>query len=74
MFWAYLKITLCLTIPLCTLAYANQAPPPKRLRRIKRAVEQPLNIQWSLDHPREALQREIAKAQSLRRLLQDLDG
>jgi hypothetical protein len=74
MFWPYLKITLSLTIPLCTLAYANQLRLQSDCARIQCAVEKPLNIQWSLDHPREALQREIAEAQYLRRLLQDLDG
>jgi|HubBroStandDraft_1064217.scaffolds.fasta_scaffold1724919_1 hypothetical protein len=73
MFWPYLKITLCLTIPVCTFAYANQLRPQNDCARIRSAVEQPLNIQWSLAHPREALQREISEARYLRRLLEDLD-
>ena len=73
MFWPYLKITLSLTIPFCTIAYANQLRLQNDCARIRSAVEQPSNIQWSLDHPREALQQKRAEAQYLRRLLQDLD-
>jgi hypothetical protein len=72
MLWAHIKTIVVLTIPLCTVAYAHQLRFDADCDRIQCIVKQPTDIQWSLAHRREVLERGRTEAQSLDRLLEDL--
>jgi hypothetical protein len=73
MLWAYLKITLSLAIPLSTLIYAREIRHERDYLCLESILQRSISVQWSIDHPREALMRHRAERQDIRCLLEDLD-
>jgi hypothetical protein len=72
MFWAYVKITLALLIPVGAFAYARYHHFEDNCQRIERIVHSSSDVDWCLSHPRETRERGRAECQYLNALLKDL--
>ena len=73
MLWVSVKIALALTIPFSTIAYASELRRQGDCQQIEQIVQSPGNLEWSLAHRREALERDRAEVRRLIALLQDLN-
>jgi len=66
----YIKIFMALVVPIVVaLLYAKQVQLQDDIRAVEWDVQHPPDLRWTMDHPRECLQRDRAQARYLHQLL-----
>lgn len=73
MLYGYLKIILAMGSLCGPLLYAKQVRLEHDRQAIMRVVKKPLDLQWQLNHPQQALRIDRAEARHLRQLIWDMD-